>query len=173
MASRIGVASLCGAAWNAAYHDNGKIAHRRMTPYVLLRGQSLSNAAFDADTHEWVFTFTGQRVLRVAAPWRLLSDGTIVLGFEDDGQLFGLTTPIDANARIGRAVAGQEVIEVATNLTGDLDVHFGSGLRLQVFNGSCGYEGWQLFAPGQRCVVAQGGGRVIDSDDNPGLFPRK
>lgn len=128
-----------------------------------LHGQRLSHAAFDADTHEWVFTFTGRRVLQITAPWRIVSETDIVLGRDDDGQLFGLNTPVDAKERIARAVAGKEVTHMTVSKFGDLDVRFASSVSLQVFNDSCGYEGWQLFGPGEKWVVAQGGGRVVDS----------
>lgn len=120
--------------------------------------------SFDPDTHQWVFTFTGQRALRVAAPWRLVFGGRIVIGCEDDGQLFGLETPVDAKERVARAVEGQEVTEAAVNKLGDLDLRFRFGSTLQIFSVSCGYEGWQFFGPGGQYVVAQGGGRVVDSE---------
>lgn len=129
-----------------------------------LHGQRLSDVAFDADTHQWVFTFTGRRVLQITAPWRIVSETNIVHGCEDEGQLFGLSTPVDAKERIARAVAGTDVTHITVNQFGDLDVRFASSVSLQVFNDSSGYEGWQLFGPGERWVVAQGGGRVIGSE---------
>ena len=137
----------------------------RMTPSLShLHGQTLSDVSFDPDTQQWVFTFTGQRALRVAAPWRLVFEGRIVIGCEDDGHLFGLETPVDAKERVARAVEGQEVTEAAVNNVGDLDLRFRAGSTLQVFNLSCGYEGWPpLSGPGGRYMVAQGGGRVVDS----------
>ena len=149
--------------WSDGQHEcqNGD----RMTPCLShLHGQTLSDVSFDPDTQEWVFTFTGQRALRVAAPWRLVFEGRIVIGCEDDGHLFGLEAPVDAKERVARAVEGQEVAEAAVNNVGDLDLRFRAGSTLQVFNVSCGYEGWQLFGPAGRQVVAQGGGRVVDSE---------
>ena len=129
-----------------------------------LHGQTLSDVSFDPDTQQWVFAFTGQRALRVAAPWRLVFGGNIVVGREDDGHPFGLETPVDAKERVARAIEGQDVTEAAVSNVGDLDLRFRSGSTLQVFNASCGYEGWQFFGPGGRSVVAQGGGRVVDSE---------
>lgn len=133
-----------------------------------LHGRRLASSALDADCNEWIFTFSGQCVLRVAAPWRIVSDGQIVVGYADDGQWFGLKEPFNAGERVMRAVAGQEVTEASFNDFGDLTVRFGAGPSLQVFNGSAGYEGWQLSGAGERTLVAQGGGRVADSDDKPG-----
>jgi uncharacterized protein DUF6188 len=138
---------------------------QRMTQCLShLHGQTLSDLSFDADTQQWVFAFTGQHALCVVAPWRLVFEGQIVVGGEDDGHFFGLETPVDAKQRVARAVGGQEVTEAAVNNVGDLDLRFRAGSTLQVFNASCGYEGWQLFGPGGRYVVAQGGGRVVDSE---------
>lgn len=136
-----------------------------MSAYLsYLHGQRLAAAALDADTQTWVFTFSGRCALQVGAPWRLVSEGHIVVGSDDDGHRFGLESPVDARERVTRAVGGQEVTEVSIKKFGDLDLSFASGATLQVFNGSSGYEGWQLFGPGERCVVAQGGGRVVDSE---------
>jgi len=132
-----------------------------------LHGQRLADIACDAYCHEWVFTFSGECVLRVAAPWRVVSNGQIAVGYADDGQRFGLTEPFDTRERVMRIVAGQEITEASFSEFGDLAIHFGAGSLLQVFNGSAGYEGWQLGGPGKRLVVAQGGGRVADSDQKP------
>lgn len=133
-----------------------------------LHGRLLASSVFDAACHEWIFTFSGQCVLRVAAPWRIVSNGQIVVGHADDGQWFGVKEPFDAPERVMQAVAGQGITEVSLSDFGDLTIRFGVGPTLQVFNGSAGYEGWQLSGPGERTLVAQGGGRVSDSDDKAG-----
>jgi len=115
-----------------------------------LDGQRLAAAVLDADTQAWGFTFSDRCALRVGAPWRLVSEGHIVVGSEDDGHRFGLESPVDARERVTRAVGGEEVTEVSIKKFGDLDLSFASGATLQVFNGSSGYEGWQLFGPGER-----------------------
>ena len=135
-------------------------------PLTHLHGQTLADVTVDVDTREWVFTFSGQRVLHVAAPWRLLSDGRILVGSEDDGHQFGGQAPVDARERVMRTVEERQVSEASVTRFGDLDLRFDSGSTLQVFNGSSGYEGWQLSGPGDRDVVAQGGGRVVDSAEN-------
>ena len=137
-------------------------------PLPHLRGRRLASSVFDADCHEWIFTFSGQCVLRVAAAWRLVSNGQIVVGHADDGQWFGLKEPFDARERIMRAVADQGITEASFSNFGDLTIRFGVDPTLQVFNGSAGYEGWQLSGPGERTLVGQGGGRVSDSDDKAG-----
>jgi hypothetical protein len=139
----------------------------RMSLYLShLHGQTLAATAFDRDTDAWVFTFSGGCALRVAAPWRMVSQTHIAVGHEDDGQWFGLKQPFDAREHITGAVAGQKVTEALVKEFGDLDLRFSSGSTLQVFNSSSGFEGWQLYGPGERHVVAQGGGRVVDSWQN-------
>lgn len=132
-----------------------------------LHGQRLATIVFDADCHEWVFTFSGQCLLRVIAPWRIVSNGQIAVGYEDDGHWFGLQKPFDARERVIGVVAAQEITEASITEFGDLILLFGAGSTLHVFNVSAGYEGWQLSGPGKRMVVAQGGGRVTDSDGTP------
>jgi hypothetical protein len=119
----------------------------------------------DGDTQEWVFSFSGQLSLRIASPWRMVSDERIVVGFEDDGHQFGLKAPMDAEERIRQSVQSKEVTAATFNQYGDLEVRFGRDSTLQVFNHSAGYEGWQLHGPGNRYIVAQGGGRVIASEE--------
>ena len=47
--------------------------------------------------------------------------------------------------------------------SGDLSIVFENGRLLQVFNDSCGYEGWQMRGPGNRTIVAQGGGTIVQA----------
>jgi hypothetical protein len=101
-------------------------------------------------------------VLRVAAPWRIVSNGQIAVGYADDGQLFGLKAPFDAREHIIRSLAGKQITGASFTEFGDLTLLFGAGSVLQVFNGSAGYEAWQASGPGEPVVVGQGGGRVSD-----------
>ena len=99
--------------------------------------------------------------LRIASPWRLISDGRIALGWEDHGQLFGRSAPLDAPQIAASLIRETTVVEAEIDdSSGDLSILFENGRILQVFNGSCGYEGWQVFGPGSRAVIAQGGGNV-------------
>lgn len=134
------------------------------TPVPQLRGSKLATVRRDDDCHEWVFEFSGAIVLRVAAPWRVLSDGAVGLGWEDHDQRFGRSTPVDLATEL-RALCGTGLVTTASHDTaGDLAVEFESGCVLQVFNASSGYEGWVLQGPGMRWLVAQGGGRVVESE---------
>lgn len=93
--------------------------------------------------------------------WPPPNGGRIVLGWEDHGHSFGLAEPLDGPARAATVIGGAEVESAQVDASsGDLSITFVNGTQLQVFNGSCGYEGWQLFGPGTRTVVAQGGGNV-------------
>ena len=130
-----------------------------------LHGQALFSVAFDNDTHQWVFIFTGERTLQVSSRWRLVSGQSIVLGSEDEGQRFGNGTDVDVKQRTEALLKSNEVTAATVGPFGDLAVRIGTDLTLQVFNGSASYEGWQLFGPGHRHVVAQGGGRVVCSED--------
>lgn len=132
-----------------------------------LCGRALAALTFDSETQEWLFSFSGDWQLRVAAPWRVISESQIVAGHEDDGHCFGLKAPFDTRERVERLVASQPLTEVTIREFGDLSLRFGSDSILQVFNHSAGYEAWQLFGSGKRVVVAQGGGRVVDFAQEP------
>jgi hypothetical protein len=129
-----------------------------------LSKQTLESASFDGDTKEWIFVFSGGVVLRVGAPWRVVAHGEIALGWQDDGHRFGLQKPIDAIERVGTLVQGHRIASATVNPSADLAIDFGGDTTLEIFNASCGYEGWQLQGPGQRWIVAQGGGNVSESE---------
>ena len=124
-----------------------------------LQGRSIQSVRYDEETEEWLFDFGDHHVLQVAAPWRLLKEGRIELGQCDHNQRFGLPAPVDAPTTVLEAVKGRSIIAATVaDITADLSVDFGAGVRLEVFNNSGGYEGWTLSAPGGRLLVAQGGG---------------
>ncbi len=131
------------------------------SPLADLHGRECQTVSSDEETHEWCFTFGDGMTLRVAAPWRIMSDGRIALGWEDHGQLFGRAAPMDAPKLAASLICDTEVVTPQVDgESGDLSIVFENGRLLQVFNSSCGYEGWQMFGPGKRTVVAQGGGAV-------------
>lgn len=126
-----------------------------------LRGRLLVSLKYDEETFQWVFDFGDRYVLRVICAWRLCANGRIRLGHQDDGQLFGLKQPLDAKHRLLEALEGRCIVEVRLSEdSGDLVLDFGANSRLEFFNDSCGYEGWDFFLPGRRWVVAQGGGKL-------------
>lgn len=131
-----------------------------------LSKQTLESASFDGDTKQWAFVFSGGVVLRVSAPWRVIAHGQIELGWQDDGHRFGLQNPIDATERFGTLVQGHRIASATVSPPGDLAIDFGDDSILEIFNASCGYEGWQLQGPGQRWILAQGGGNVSGSEDD-------
>jgi hypothetical protein len=125
-----------------------------------LLGRALESAAYDSRSQAWTFVFSGPVALTVSAPWRAVVGETITLGWEDQGQVFGLPAPVVARERLGPLLGGK-VEGARVEARGDLSIHFAPQGELQVFNASCGYEGWQLDGPGGEWVVAQGGGRVV------------
>ena len=134
------------------------------SPLVDLHGRECQAVSPDEETHEWCFTFGDGMALRVAAPWRIMSDGRIALGWEDHGQSFGLDAPMVAATLAASLICDTEVVTTQVNgESGDLSIVFDNGRLLQVFNGSCGYEGWQMRGPGNRTVVAQGGGTIVNT----------
>jgi len=125
---------------------------------------TLSSIAFDDATMEWVFAFEEGVSLRARAPWRVVADGIVIVGSDDDGQEFGVNAPFDARQRVIAAIGSAPVSSASTNGPGDLQVQFGPTVRLEVFNHSVGYEGWHLWGPGERHVIGLGGGRVHDAE---------
>jgi hypothetical protein len=71
--------------------------------------------------------------------------------------------PINATERLS-LVQDRRIASAMVNSSGDLAIDFGGDSTLEIFNASCGHEGWQIQGPGQRWTVAQGGGNVSESD---------
>ena len=111
---------------------------------------------------DWNFNFGGGKNIAVSVPWRVVTTDGIAYGDEDDGQWFGLSAPVQGEARTNELLAGRSVVGVAVDEpTADLCVTFDDGTRLDLFNNSCGYEGWRvLIFKGQDEIeiVALGGG---------------
>lgn len=111
--------------------------------------------------HDWLFRYADNVSLRVACPWRILVEGRIAHGDGDDGQQFGLPTPVDGKERsksllLDKAIQGVSIREDA----GDLTVTFSDRTALEILNASSGYEGWQLSDGVGLSVVALGGGEL-------------
>jgi hypothetical protein len=125
-----------------------------------LQGRTCRVTRRDAD---WSFDF-GERLNLVASvPWRVVTSDGIAHGDGDDGQWFGLSEPVDGEARTNELLQGQTVVGVELDRqTADLRIVFDGGSRLDFFNHSSGYEGWQATIGGHEklTVIALGGGKV-------------
>jgi hypothetical protein len=115
--------------------------------------------------HSWSFDFEGQFGLNVQCPWRIVNEYGIALGSEDDGQQFGLSAPVDG-AKIAIELLSVTPVKqlVVTDKTGDLLLEFESTVRLEVFNNSMGYEGWNCGTPSGLEIIGIGGGGTANSN---------
>lgn len=114
--------------------------------------------------HGWTFGLSEGVGLAVSAPWRIVSGGRIAFASEDDGQMFGLKSPVNGEGE-ARKHLGSKAITVVTldRETADLKLHFDAGTRIDVFNNSAGYEGWQagyVINDKRWSLIAMGGGEV-------------
>ncbi len=113
----------------------------------------------------WRADFGGQFTIAVRVPWRIVAKGRIMLGNEDDGQQFGLSSPLDGEQCSASLLSGRLVQALHIDReTGDLTFNFDGNTRIDVFNNSCGYEGWDAYytvAGDRRGIVALGGGKLV------------
>jgi hypothetical protein len=112
--------------------------------------------------HSWQFRFgDGDATLNLECPWRLLLNGAIAFGGDDDGQQFGLPAPLDG-VKVTEKLLSASLVSLVEIREGcsDLSLTFQNGVRLEAFNGSAGYEGWTCSGKGGVTVVAQGGGNL-------------
>jgi len=124
----------------------------------------------------WYAIFGDRNAIVLGSPWRIISEGRIALTDKEDGQQFGLRSPLDGQAVANELLAGKSVTAVSVNEeTADIVLDFGPGLRLEVFNFSASFEGWNAeFWSGDRWtwIIALGGGELsifsMDQRDAPG-----
>lgn len=112
---------------------------------------------------DWSFDFGERLNIAASVPWRVVTPEGIGHGAEDDGQLFGRSKPVDGEARTNELLQGRQVVSVELDgQTADLHVLFDGRVRLDFFNNSSGYEGWQATVGGHDglTVIALGGGKL-------------
>ncbi len=107
----------------------------------------------------WALEF-GSGSLNIECPWRIVHDGSVLLGSVDDGQKFGLPVPVDGALELFRILNGKIVEAVEINRIADLRVVFDGNTLLEAFNHSSGYEGWNYIDRSGLQVIALGGGDV-------------
>ncbi len=114
--------------------------------------------------HDWTFDLCEGVGLAVSAPWRIVFDGRIAFASEDDGQMFGLKSPVDGEAEARKLVGDKAITAAALDKeTADLVLYFDAATRIDVFNNSMGYEGWQAsygIHDKRWSLIAMGGGEV-------------
>ena len=134
---------------------------RRASEMMLrtLRGSSLTSLALPAEG-VWSFDFS-KASLNIECPWRIVVGETVVLGGSDHGEQFGLPAPMDAIAEALKILTGKciEGVEIDP-LTADLCIKLSGQARLDAFNCSSGYEGWNYGDVAGLSVAATGGGKL-------------
>lgn len=99
-------------------------------------------------------------------PWRIVRDDVIAHADEDDRQQFGLPQPVDGEAKANALLEGRLVQGVELDpVTADLRVFFDGATRLDLFNNSSGYEGWEAslrIGQSVASIIALGGGGVAE-----------
>jgi hypothetical protein len=110
----------------------------------------------------WQICFGQEKaILNVEGFWRLIVNERVAFACDDDGQKFGLPAPLNGTAWCNEALQHKQVVafEFRANVS-DLAVVFEDGSRLELFNSSCGYEGWSYHVKNGQTIRALGGGDV-------------
>jgi hypothetical protein len=111
--------------------------------------------------YDWDFRFDAGSCVMFQSVWRLVSDTAIQVTSEDDGQKFGLSTPIDAAAHLREMIGDKPISDVRIDsVTSDLTIHFGQHLRLEVVSTSSVYEAWSLHAKDVH-IIGRNGDTVV------------
>jgi hypothetical protein len=117
--------------------------------------------AVERREYDWAFSFEDNLGISVSCPWRILAEGSIAYGDTDDGQKFGLATPIDGAVWSTQLLHRKLIEAVAIRYgPGDLVITFSERMDLEIPNFSCGYEGWHYVESTGLNIVAKGGGEL-------------
>lgn len=137
--------------------DESEIIFRR------LAGKSLT--AVEHSEFQWRFRFSGNAILQVYAPWRILRDGKISFTSSDHGQKFGHAEPVDGEKRIHELALSKTAGRVEMR-NGDLLIFLDHDVCLEALNMSCGFESWE-FREGDLSVISLGGGDLAVFEGRP------
>ena len=78
--------------------------------------------------------------------------------------MFGLTSPVDGVAWASKLLGSKTITTARLDRqTADLTLHLDAVTRIDVFNNSMGYEGWQAtyaIDGRRRSLIAMGGGEL-------------
>ena len=131
-----------------------------LNPLQWLVGKQLRSAMHRE--HDWLFEFDGQTGVVVSCLWRLRTEGRIRLTCLDDGQQFGLPSPVVAetelNSKLGRATVTAVDMDEGSL---DIAIRFDGGRTLDIIPDSSGYESWIAYGPESQ-LVAVGGGDLAE-----------
>ena len=119
---------------------------------------------FQRREFDWVADLDNGGSVSLPVPWRIISEGRIAFADKDDGQKFGLPACLDGEVLVNKLLVGRTIIRAKVDRqTADLTVYFEENRRLDVFNYSAGYEGWEARIPSEgrnMWIIALGGGDV-------------
>ncbi len=119
----------------------------------------LQIAAVEKKDFTWFFRFGDSSIIATEAFWRFVTDRVIVTS-EDDGQMFGLKSPVNATAVVKERIDKSHVERFTLDeRTGDLSLEFTAGGMLQFLTNSSGYEGWRI-EHGDQSIICLGGGAL-------------
>ena len=135
------------------------------------------SCAIERREHDWTFGLSEGIGLAVSAPWRIVSAGRIAFASQDDGEMFGLKSPVDGEAEARMHIGSKAITAVMLDReTADLQLHFDAGTRIDMFNNSMGYEGWQadyVIHDKRWSLIVMGGGEVLFVAGPAWLFFRR
>lgn len=118
----------------------------------------------DKREHDWTFDFGDGCVVAVAAAWRLVNDEGVAFADREDVADRPVLRLLGGDSAPERLLRRRKVRRAElTPVTGDLTIVFDNGLKLEVFNNSAHYEGWQAYfaLDGESvCLVGLAGGGV-------------
>lgn len=129
-----------------------------------------TNAQFESVMPEksatsWHFAFAGKIGLATEGLWRLLENGEIKFVSDDDGHQFGLPKPLDLVGELTKKLSGKSLLEIKVERdTSDLILSLTSGIQLEVFISSGGYETYNFSLENKNYIGMGSGGVTIIPD---------
>lgn len=112
--------------------------------------------------NSWAIAFDEAGTITIEAIWRIVKKDHISFGSEDHGHEFGLSKPLDGEEDAQKLLGGRQIARVVVDqYSADLTLHFDAETRIDIFNNSSSYEGWQAnwtYGGHGITMIALGGG---------------
>jgi hypothetical protein len=122
------------------------------------------SVAYDKDGDSWRFSFSDIINFTTQTIWRLLKNRKIQWVSLDNGQQFGLQTPIDLIEKLTSDLTGKHLLEIIVKPnTADLLLNLTDNLQIEIFICSSGYESYN-FTMDRKNYIGMGSGDIAIYD---------
>ena len=136
-----------------------------MTTELTIKTNSLFNSvSYDKNADSWKFSFSDNIEINTQTIWRILKNKKIQWVSLDNGEQFGLSSPINLIEILNSELSGKYLLEIIVNpYTADLLLNLTDNLQIEILISSSGYESYN-FSIDKKIYVGMGSGDIAIFD---------